>query len=123
VVAAWGVPFGVGAFFIFGGTSAGSPQWAALVALADQKSGRRLGAINKSLYHIGKGDAYGQAFHDITVGNNSFGGVEGFAAGKGWDASTGLGTPDAAKLIPLLISTGEESGDNQQGNGDQGSGN
>jgi subtilase family serine protease len=122
VVAAWGVPFGVGAFFIFGGTSAGSPQWAALVALADQKSGRRLGAINKSLYHIGKSDAYGQAFHDITVGNNSFGGVEGFAAGKGWDASTGLGTPDAAKLIPVLISTGDESGDNQQGNG-EGSGN
>ncbi|HEX7264558.1 MAG TPA: S53 family peptidase [Candidatus Dormibacteraeota bacterium] len=117
VVVAWGVPFGVGAFFVFGGASAGSPQWAGLVALADQKGGRRLGDINRSLYHIGRSDAYGQAFHDITAGNNSFGGVEGFAAGKGWDASTGLGTPDAARLVPLLIAKGEGSGDNQ-GNGE-----
>jgi subtilase family serine protease len=118
VVVAWGVPFGVGAFFVFGGASAGSPQWAGLVALADQKGGQRLGAINRSLYHIGKSDAYGQAFHDITAGNNTFGGVEGFAASKGWDASTGLGTPDAARLIPLLVAKGEGSGDNQQGNGE-----
>jgi subtilase family serine protease len=118
VVVAWGVPFGVGAFFVFGGASAGSPQWAGLVALADQKGGQRLGAINRSLYHIGKSDAYGQAFHDIAAGNNTFGGVEGFAASKGWDASTGLGTPDAARLIPLLVAKGEGSGDNQQGNGE-----
>src|SRR6266852_2914379 len=73
VIAAFGVPFGVGALFIFGGTSAGSPQWAGIIALADQKAGHRLGAINKTLYHIGKSDAYGSAFHDITDGSNSFG--------------------------------------------------
>jgi subtilase family serine protease len=90
-------------YWRFGGTSVGSPQWAGIVALADQKGGHRLGAINKTLYHIGKSDAYGSAFHDITAGNNSFGGVTGFAASPGWDAATGLGTPDVAHLIPLLI--------------------
>ncbi len=104
VIAAWGSSqFGPGQFFIFGGTSAGSPQWAGIVALADQKGGHRLRAINTPLYHIGKSDAYGSAFHDITAGNNSFGGVSGFPAGPGWDAATGLGTPDVANLIPLLL--------------------
>jgi subtilase family serine protease len=105
VVAAWSVlfPANVVAFFIFGGTSAGSPQWAGIVALADQKGGHRLGAINKTLYHIGKSDGYGAAFHDITSGNNSFEGVAGFDAVAGWDAATGLGTPDVANLIPLLL--------------------
>jgi len=105
VVAAWSVlfPANVVAFFIFGGTSAGSPQWAGIVALADQKGGHRLGAINKTLYHIGKSDAYGAAFHDITSGNNSFEGAAGFEAVAGWDAATGLGTPDVANLIPLLL--------------------
>jgi subtilase family serine protease len=50
VLAFWGVPFGVGALFIFGGTSAGSPRWAGIVALADQKAGHRLGSINRDLY-------------------------------------------------------------------------
>jgi kumamolisin len=36
-------------------------------------------------------------FNDITVGNNGA-----FSAGPGWDACTGLGSPNAAKLIPLL---------------------
>jgi len=106
VVAAWSVlfPDNVVAFFVFGGTSAGSPQWAGIVAIADQKGGHRLGAINKALYRIGEGNAYGKAFHDITAGNNSFGGVSGFAAVQGWDAASGLGTPDVANLIPLLLS-------------------
>jgi subtilase family serine protease len=102
VIAAFGVPFGVGGLFIFGGTSAGSPQWAAIIALADQKGGRRLGAINTTLYHIAKSDAYHGAFHDVTAGTNGFFGVPGYPAATGWDAATGLGTPDAAKLIALL---------------------
>jgi hypothetical protein len=49
---------------------------------------------------------YKQDFHDITVGSNSiFGadsGVPGFAAGKGYDYPTGLGTPDVARLLDDL---------------------
>jgi subtilase family serine protease len=42
---------GVGAsvFFLVGGTSAGSPQWAGLIALADQVAGTRVGDVNKTL--------------------------------------------------------------------------
>jgi subtilase family serine protease len=117
VIAFWGVPFGVGAGFIFGGTSAGSPQWGGIVALADQKAGHRLGAINRDLYHIAKSDSYGSAFHDVTTGDNACTLVScgmvipGFSAGTGWDAASGLGTPNAANLISLL--SGEN--DNQQG--------
>jgi subtilase family serine protease len=105
VIVVWG-----GTAFRFGGSSAGSPQWAGIVVLAVQMGGHRLGAINKSLYHIGKSDAYGAAFHDVTAGDNSCTvvackgvAVQGFPAGPGWDPATGLGTPDVANLIPLLI--------------------
>ncbi|HSS62187.1 MAG TPA: S53 family peptidase [Candidatus Limnocylindrales bacterium] len=108
VIGAWGVPFGVGAFFIFGGTSAGSPQWAGIAALADQQRGGRIGAINKGLYHLGKSKDASSAFHDTTVGTNTCGPdvcgitVTGFAATPGWDAATGLGSPDVAKLLQAL---------------------
>jgi subtilase family serine protease len=102
-IAAFGVPFGVGGLFVFGGTSAGSPQWAGIIALADQKGGHRLGAINRSLYQIARGGSYSRAFHDVTAGNNAFFGLPGYSARPGWDAATGLGSPDAARLIQLLV--------------------
>ena len=108
VIGAWGVPFGVGAFFIFGGTSAGSPQWSGITALADQKFGERLGPLNTSLYHIAKTPDGVGVFHDITAGTNTCGVdvcgtvVTGFAATPGWDAASGLGTPDVANLIAAL---------------------
>jgi subtilase family serine protease len=96
-------------FFRFGGTSAGSPQWAGLVALADQMAGHRLGSINDTLYKIksqqGRG-LYSQAFHDITSGNNVFPGVGGYNTAIGWDPVTGLGTPVANVLVPLLAGRG-----------------
>jgi len=88
---------------VVAGTSAGPPQWAGIVALADQAAGHRLGSINKTLYHIGKSDAYSTAFNDIASGNNSFMDIAGFEAAPGWDAVTGLGTPQVANLIPLLV--------------------
>ncbi len=88
---------------VVAGTSAGSPQWAGIMALADQAAGHRLGSINKTLYHIGKSDAYSTAFNDITSGDNSFMGFTVFKAVPGWDAVTGLGTPKVNNLIPLLI--------------------
>jgi hypothetical protein len=39
----------------------------------------------------------------VTSGNNSFFGVQGFNAGSGWDAATGLGSPMAAGLVDYLI--------------------
>jgi len=90
-------------FFIFGGTSAGSPQWAGITALADQKAHQRLGFLNKAIYSIGKSDGYAKGFHDITTGNNDEFGTGFYDAGPGWDPVTGWGTPKVDRLVTLLI--------------------
>ncbi len=91
-----------------GGTSASTPMWAAIDAIANQKAGHPLGFLNTALYKLGNSTHYAQDFHDITIGNNSSSSkgvqVTGYDAVAGWDATTGLGTPDAANLIPDLIS-------------------
>ena len=94
-------------YYIFGGTSVGSPFWAALTAIACQVAGHNLGYINPSLYafYFG-GTAYSSgAFHDITMGDNTFpygGAVAGYKATTGWDAPTGVGSLDAALLVPIM---------------------
>ena len=91
-------------WYVVGGTSASSPQWAGLTAIADQIAGRDLGFLNPALYAIGADPSqYAADFHDVTVGCNQTTSIPGYCAGTGWDAVTGLGTPDAAKLIPDLI--------------------
>lgn len=77
---------------VYGGTSAVAPLWAALVARLNQQLGRDLGAANTALYGIG-----GKVFRDITSGNNGS-----YKAGKGWDACTGLGSPDGQALLDAL---------------------
>lgn len=84
-------------FAFFGGTSEGAPQWAAIGALADQQAGHRLGQLNPALYGL----AGTSAFHDVTSGNNAWGGP-GFNATTGYDYPTGLGSPDVADLIHAL---------------------
>ena len=93
-----------GTFFIVGGTSAGSPQWAGLAADADQYGHHRMGNINPELYDIAHNGHFSAGLHDITVGNNDVAeiGGNGFNAHRGWDPVTGLGSPDAAKLLPTL---------------------
>jgi subtilase family serine protease len=89
-----------------GGTSAAAPLWAALIALADERAGRRLGFVNPALYRIAAGADYHRAFHDVTDGSNTVSfpprTIKGYAATPGWDPVTGLGSPDAAVLVPLL---------------------
>jgi subtilase family serine protease len=94
-----------GFFLLVGGTSAGSPQWAAIVALANQAKGAPLGFINPTLYQIGKcASNYAADFHDITVGNNQLAGTPvGFSAKSGYDFATGLGTPNVTNLIKDLV--------------------
>jgi subtilase family serine protease len=101
---AFGLPANAPVFFIIGGTSAGSPQWAGLAADADQLGGHRMGNINPALYSIAQAKThYAAALHDITIGNNDVAEIGGgFNAGTGWDPVTGLGTPNAAGLLPLL---------------------
>jgi subtilase family serine protease len=93
-------------WYVVGGTSASSPQWAGLVAIADQIAGHRLGFINTALYQLAANPAvYASDFFDVTVGNNTFDPANppaGYPATAGWDPVTGLGTPNAAALLPAL---------------------
>jgi subtilase family serine protease len=104
VIAFWQLA-GPGAAFRFGGTSAGSPQWAGITVLANQKAGHRIGFLQDDLYHIGKKPKQQSDYHDITVGDNTFFTVTGYSAVPGWDAATGIGTPDVAALVNDLINT------------------
>jgi subtilase family serine protease len=106
VLGVWrlGDPNAQPSLFIFGGTSAGTPQWAALLALADQRAGYNLGFINHGLYLIGLDRSVRTAsFHDITKGNNDFQDIKGYNAAPGWDPTTGLGSPNAAAFVDNLI--------------------
>jgi subtilase family serine protease len=89
-----------------GGTSVSTPFWAGIIALANQYAGHDLGFVNPALYAIARGPCYHAAFHDITKGNNTVEfppqTVRGYTAAPGWDPVTGLGSPDARVLIPLL---------------------
>jgi subtilase family serine protease len=91
-----------------GGTSSGSPQWAGLVAIAAQIHGGGLGLINPTLYALGANPTeYANDFYDVTTGNNQNPAeptVPGYPATSGWDPVTGLGTPNAANLVPDLAS-------------------
>ena len=88
------------------GTSAATPLWAAVIALADQEAGQHLGFVNPAIYAIARGPAYHRAFHDVVTGDNSVlwptGVFVGYKAGSGWDPVTGWGSPDAQYLVPLL---------------------
>jgi subtilase family serine protease len=90
-------------WYVVGGTSCSSPQWAGLVAIADQIAGHGLGQINPTLYSLASGPNYGTYFYDVTNGNNQTDPtVPGYPATTGWDPVTGLGTPNAAMLVPVL---------------------
>jgi len=76
---------------VIGGTSAVAPLWAALIARLNSVSSTKLGFVNAQLY------ANRNLLNDVTVGNNGD-----FVATTGWDACTGLGTPNGTKLASAL---------------------
>jgi subtilase family serine protease len=92
-----------GGWYAIGGTSAGAPQWAALIAIADQ--GRALagrGALDGpsqtiyALYSMAHSN-YSANFHDVVGGSN------GYYAGSGYDLATGLGTPRSNAVVQMLV--------------------
>jgi subtilase family serine protease len=83
-------------YYFIGGTSEGSPQWSGLTADLNQLIGHPIGFLNPYLYALG---AARIGFHDITVGNNSFAGVPGYSATRGWDPASGWGTPNVGQLL------------------------
>jgi kumamolisin len=83
-----------GQSLVFGGTSAVAPLWSGLIARINQQIGKPVGFLHPTIYKLG---AQSGAFHDITIGNNGS-----YSAGMGWDACTGLGSPDGTKLLAAL---------------------
>jgi len=82
-----------------GGTSAVAPLMSALIALLNQARGKNVGFLNPTLY----ANASAGVVHDVTVGTNAITNtVKGYNAGPGWDACSGLGTPDGTALLGKL---------------------
>jgi hypothetical protein len=81
-----------------GGTSAGAPQWASLVALANQSLAKgTLDGVSQTLpdlYYLASTPSASSFFHGVTTGNNLA-----FAATPGYNAVTGLGSPSASALV------------------------
>jgi subtilase family serine protease len=95
---------GQSGWFVVGGTSAGAPQWAALIVLVDQGRTSSLSSNNLSSspeYNAAARAVYASNYRDITSGTNgSCGSV--CTASTGYDFVTGLGSPLANNLVPYL---------------------
>jgi kumamolisin len=90
---------------VVGGTSAVAPLWAALTSRLAQATGAKPGFLQERLY---AGVAAGTAavgFRDITSGSNGA-----YSAGPGWDACTGLGSPDGPALVTLFSGAASATG-------------
>lgn len=85
-----------------GGTSYAAPQWAGLIAMANEQAvndGKStLGFLNPAIYDIGVGTTYDSDFHDIIKGSNGK-----YSAVTGYDLVTGWGSPNGPKLIKALV--------------------
>ncbi len=81
---------------VIGGTSATAPMWAALIARLNQALGKPLGFLNPTLY----GALAHGVLRDVIYGNNGA-----YAARPGWDACTGLGSPDGLNLLAALLAS------------------
>ena len=89
----------------FGGTSAVAPLWAGLIARLAQATGKRFGLLQPMLYAGASAGAAAPGFNDIVEGNNGA-----YKAGPGWDACTGLGSPNGEGLLNLLSGTTPTTG-------------
>lgn len=79
-----------------GGTSAGAPQWAGLIALVNATRAQSLSSSDVSLYNAASA-SYAGNYRDITSGNNGS-----YNAGQFYDYVTGLGSPLSPTLVPYL---------------------
>jgi len=89
---------------VVGGTSAVAPLWAGLIALLNQSLGTPVGLLQPKLYALGE-----TGFNDITIGNNDDSNLGFYSAKAGWDACTGLGSPNGAAILAALSNTGSSS--------------
>jgi subtilase family serine protease len=81
-----------------GGTSAGAPQWAGLLALTNAARTAPLGAAANGAIYSCATTAYLTDFRDVSSGSNGL-----YTSGANFDLVTGLGSPVASQLVPALI--------------------
>jgi kumamolisin len=86
---------------VIGGTSAVAPLWAGLIARLAQLAGKPFGLLQSTLYAGVSAGTAAAGFHDVTEGSNGA-----YTAGPGWDACTGLGSPDGAALVAKVGASG-----------------
>jgi kumamolisin len=79
---------------VVGGTSAVAPLWAGLTALINQQLGTRVGFINPLLYSTLRDH---KALNDVSQGTNGD-----FVSQGGWDACTGMGSPNGQAILDVL---------------------
>lgn len=92
-----------GQHIVVGGTSAVAPLWAGLIARLNQRLGKPVGFLNPLLYSQ---VASARALNDVISGTNDITGqIGGYPARAGWDACTGLGTPNGAAIEAALTGT------------------
>ena len=101
---------------IVGGTSAATPNMAALWSLADEAAKARIGDSNQEIYRIARSIYYHRAFSNVTKGNNRgyrrnfmqfINGVTGkrtgyYTAHAGYNMPTGWGSPKGSELVRIL---------------------
>ncbi len=111
----------------YSGTSAATPSFAAIIALAVQKTGSRQGQAANVLYTLAASEVLascnasnaaalpsaGCIFNDVSVGSNAVPGESGYGtssglyqAGVGYDEATGLGSVNAANLVNAFAGGG-----------------
>jgi subtilase family serine protease len=105
-------------FYIFGGTSASSPQLAAVIALANQGRSSMgkgpVGYLNPILYTLPSSDfndivpqTFGTGSGVVTLDDNGLygSGIAGSSTTTGYDLTTGLGSPDVPSFVNDLVNT------------------
>jgi kumamolisin len=85
---------------VMGGTSAVAPLWAGLTALINEELGYRTGFLNPLLYGT---VLQHKALNDIVTGTN-----RGYPAKQGWDACTGLGSPNGQAILEAIRQVHEQ---------------
>lgn len=105
-----------GAWYSVGGTSAGAPMWAAMMAMANEMSlkqgGFNLGFVNPLLYQVASDpNHYAASFHDITTGTNDFNNYNSgsYPASANYDLATGLGSYNAYWLAFNLVTQAQNA--------------
>ena len=89
-----------------GGTSAVAPLWAGLIARLAQATGTRFGLLQPLIYAGVTAGTAATGFNDIVEGTNGA-----YKAGPGWDACSGLGSPNGTALLSLLSSSSTDPTD------------